>query len=127
MAREVVKMRREVAALLLEISRNIHPNEMIVLLHGRREKTSYFVEEISFPPQSIYGESFSSFNPYQLPIDHSFLGVAHSHPSGAPHPSVEDLNNMMGELMVIVTAPYRDERDIHVLDGEGRRLTLMIV
>ncbi len=120
-------MRREVAALLLEISRNIHPREMIVLLHGRRDKTGYLVEEVSFPPQSTYGESFSSFNPYLLPIDESFLGVAHSHPSGAPHPSVEDLNNMMGELMVIVTSPYRNESDIHVLDGEGRRMKLMIV
>ncbi|MCS6784706.1 MAG: Mov34/MPN/PAD-1 family protein [Candidatus Caldarchaeum sp.] len=122
-----VSMSREVAGLLLEVARSVDPDEMIVLLHGKVNKDYAVVEEVSFPPQSIYGDSFSSFNPYSLPIDHSILGIAHSHPSGIGRPSAEDLDNFMGVMMVIVTAPYRDEKDIHVLDAEGRKIRLEIV
>lgn len=117
---------KDVAGLLLEVAKNIHPNEMIVLLHGRVNGDTAVVEEISFPPQSIYGEDFSSFNPYLLPIDHSILGIAHSHPSGVGRPSFEDLDNFMGKIMVIVTAPYEDEQDIHVIDSEGRPIAFIV-
>lgn len=120
-------MKKEVAGLLLEVARNIHPNEMIVLLHGTIYKDSISVEEVSFPPESTYGDDFSSFNPYLLPIDHSIIGIAHSHPSGVGLPSEEDLNHFMGRLMVILTAPYRDESDIHVFDAEGRKIFLEIL
>lgn len=121
-----VIIKRDVAGLLLEIARNVYPNEVIVLLHGYVNRGCAVVEEVSFPPQSVYGDSFSSFNPYLLPIDHSILGIAHSHPSGLGEPSDEDLNNFMGILMVILTAPYRDERDIHVMDSNGRKIELEI-
>ncbi|MEM0440868.1 MAG: Mov34/MPN/PAD-1 family protein [Candidatus Caldarchaeum sp.] len=117
---------KEIAGLLLEVARNVHPNEMIVLLHGRVNGDTAVVEELSFPPQSVYGENFSSFNPYLLPIDHSILGIAHSHPSGVAKPSLEDLDNFMGKIMVIVTPPYRDETDIHVIDSQGRAIACSV-
>lgn len=127
MAVKKVRMPREVAGLLLEMARNVHPNEVIALIHGKVLKDEAIVEEVSLPPQSVYGEDFSSFNPYALPIDHSILGIAHSHPSGIGRPSLEDLHNFMGVCMVIVTAPYRDESDIHVVNADGKKLFLEIV
>lgn len=122
-----VLLPRQEMELLLHMAREIHPREVIALLHGESRKDTVQVREIYLAPQSIYGESFSSFNPYQLPIDLSFLGVAHSHPSGVGSPSVEDLNHSMGRIMMILAAPYRDERDIYVYTSDGEPLQLEIV
>ncbi len=121
-----VVLPRDVAGLLLSMARELHPREMIATLHGRVRKGEARVREVYLAPQSIYGEGFSAFNFHQMPIDLSFLGIAHSHPSGVGMPSYEDLNNMMGRVMIIVTAPYADERDIHAFDAEGRRLEVVI-
>jgi len=121
-----VRLTADVAGLILAMSREIHPKEMIATLHGDHAKDEIVVRSVSMAPQSVYGEGFASFNPYQMPIDHSFLGVVHSHPSGVGRPSVEDMNQMRGRLMVIVTAPYRDGRDIHVFDGKGSKLDFII-
>ncbi len=119
-------MNKDCAGLLLYISREVHPSEVVVLLHGTIDGDVIHVKEVSLPPQSIYGEGFSSFNPYALPIDFSIVGIAHSHPSGVEHPSIEDLNNFLGRIMVIVTAPYEDVEDIHVYDSKGRKLRFEI-
>ncbi|MCS7129329.1 MAG: Mov34/MPN/PAD-1 family protein [Candidatus Caldarchaeum sp.] len=123
---EFVVFERKCVELLLAMAREVHPNEVIVLLHGKVEKNMARVDELSLPPQSVFGEDFASFNPYALPIDYSILGVAHSHPSGVGEPSTEDLNNFMGRIMVIVTPPYEDERDVHVFDGSGKRVRRLV-
>ncbi len=119
-------MNKDCAGLLLSMSREVHPNEVIVLLHGTVEGDVIHVNEVSLPPQSIFGEGFSSFNPYALPIDFSIVGVAHSHPSGIGSPSLEDLNNFIGLIIVIVTAPYEGIEDIHIYDSNGKRLRFEI-
>ncbi|MEM1945827.1 MAG: Mov34/MPN/PAD-1 family protein [Candidatus Caldarchaeum sp.] len=122
-----VVIERGCAGLLLSMAREVHPNEVIALLHGSVEKGVVRIREVSLPPQSVYGEGFSSFNPYALPIDLSYVGIAHSHPSGYGEPSLEDLQNFTGRIMVILTAPYEDVTDIHVFDAEGRRLDFELV
>ncbi|MEM1943351.1 MAG: Mov34/MPN/PAD-1 family protein [Candidatus Caldarchaeum sp.] len=119
---EKVVIRRDCFELVLAMAREVHPNEVIALLHGKHVKNVVVVEEVSLPPQSVYGEDFSSFNPYAMPIDLSILGIAHSHPSGVGRPSVEDLNNFIGRIMVIVTPPYMDESDFHVFDAAGKSI-----
>ncbi len=121
-----VLMGRNEMELLLLMAREVHPREVIALLHGEVGRDVIKVSEISLAPQSIYGDSFSAFNPYQLPIDLTLLGVAHSHPSGAGQPSLEDLNHSIGRIMVILAAPYRDERDIYVYTSDGEPLQLEI-
>ncbi|MEM4280764.1 MAG: Mov34/MPN/PAD-1 family protein [Candidatus Caldarchaeum sp.] len=122
-----VVIEKQCAGLLLAMAREVHPNEVIALLHGSVEKKVIRVREVYLPPQSTYGEGFSSFNPYALPIDLSYVGIAHSHPSGVGEPSIEDLHNFTGKIMLILTAPYKDSRDIHVFDAEGRRIAYEIV
>jgi proteasome lid subunit RPN8/RPN11 len=120
-------IRREDAELLLAMAREVHPNEVIALLHGERKGNSITINEISLPPMSTYGEGYSSFNPYALPIDLTIVGIAHSHPSGVGRPSLEDLNNFIGYIMVILTYPYSRYADIHVFDGESKRVMLEVV
>ena len=122
-----VQISRDVIGLLLAMSRELYPREMIATLHGRYKRGVATIKEVYLAPSSIYGEGFSSFNPYAMPIDSSFIGVAHSHPSGYGTPSLEDLNHMLGRVMIIVTAPYRDERDIHVFDARGHRIEMEIL
>ena len=122
-----VRISREAAGLLLAVSRELYPREMIATLHGSYRKGVVTIKEIYIIPDSVYGEGFASFNPYTMPLDMSFMGVAHSHPSGVGLPSHEDLTHMMGRVMVILTAPYRDERDIHVFDAKGSRLEIEVI
>ena len=61
-----------------------------------------------------------------LPIDFSVVGTAHSHPSGILRPSVEDLNNFYGRIMVIAAFPYETEQDIIAFDGKGNQIRFRI-
>ena len=122
-----VQLPRREMELLLLMARELHPREVIALLHGGKSGDGLRISEILLAPQSVYGEGFASFNPYQLPIDLTFLGTAHSHPSGVGEPSVEDLNHAMGRIMLIVAAPYRDENDIYAYTADGEPVELEIV
>ena len=63
----------------------------------------------------------SSRNATRL-IDFSVMGTAHSHPSGMLRPSVEDLNNFYGRIMVVAVPPYETEQDIAAFDGKGDQI-----
>ncbi|TLY01931.1 MAG: peptidase, partial [Thaumarchaeota archaeon] len=67
-------------------------------------------------------EGFSSFSWFMLPVDSSFLGVAHSHPSGNATPSEQDLLHLAGRIMVILGYPYGDSSSLRVYDSRGREL-----
>ncbi|MEM3708187.1 MAG: Mov34/MPN/PAD-1 family protein [Nitrososphaerales archaeon] len=104
---------------LLSYAKAFYPNEGILLLRGKMSKDEILVKEIVIPPLAIHGMGFSSFPFHTLPIDLSIVGVAHSHPSGVLKPSLEDLNNFYGRIMVIIAYPYKSENDIAVFDREG--------
>ncbi|MEM1993910.1 MAG: hypothetical protein QXW32_00300 [Nitrososphaerales archaeon] len=116
---KMVYLLEDVIKGMLDYFKALHPMEGILLLRGRVKKDAIYVEQLILPPNSIQGEGFSSFSPYALPLDLSIVGLAHSHPNGVLKPSIEDLNNFYGRLMVIATYPYRSEEDIGVFDREG--------
>ncbi|RLF08583.1 MAG: peptidase [Thermoprotei archaeon] len=116
-------MKREVVEAVLEASRNLHPRETLLLLRGRRGSDgSIVVEEVLVPPLATFGLGFASFNPFALPLDPSIVGSAHSHPSGDPSPSVQDLNLGRGPLLMIAASPYRGLMDIHIYTPSGEEL-----
>lgn len=112
---------------LLAYAKSCHPKEGILLLRGRRKRDRLVVEELVIPPLPTHGEGFSSFPTHMLPLDLSILGIAHSHPSGNPTPSTQDLLNFYGLVMAIITYPYRRVEDIHLYDREGNRLPLHLL
>jgi len=71
------------------------------------------------PPLAVHGRGFSNFPLYMLPIDLSIVGTAHSHPAGGLRPSVTDLNNFYGRIMIITSYPYQSKQNIAVFDREG--------
>ncbi len=113
---------RQVVDSLLTYSRLQHPREGILLLRGKRRKDTVEVESVVIPPNAIHGDGFSSFSWTMLPIDLSYVGVAHSHPSGYAVPSQQDLLHATGRIMIIVGYPYADEKSLRVYDLDGREL-----
>ncbi len=99
-----------------------YPDEGILLLRGKSKKGVVEVTGVMVPPASVHAQGFSSFNWWMLPIDLSYLGVAHSHPSGNANPSQQDLLHSTGKLMVIMGYPYANESCLGVFDHNGIRL-----
>ena len=124
---KIVKINRSVVDSLLSSSSYSHPKEVILLLKGKKSKDFIVIDEVAIPPLFIRGISFSSFPLHMLPIDFSVVGTAHSHPSGVLAPSMADLNNFYGRIMVILAFPYRSSQNVAVFDRDGNSVQLEIL
>lgn len=111
---------------LLEIAKNTHPREMLMLLRGKKKKDSILIEEVLFAPLSQHDTSSAYFRFDLLPIDFSIIGLAHSHPSGHPRPSLEDLHHFIGSIMLILTPPYQSIKDIHAFNPKGEKVEVYV-
>lgn len=102
-----------------------HPNEGILILRGKSKKGIIYIDGLVIPPFSHHGPTFAGFPHSFLPFDPSYVGTAHSHPSGAAKPSVTDLHNFFGFVSLIVQSPYEDD-DIFAYDRDGNILEITI-
>ena len=107
---------------ILSHALDTYPREAILLLRGKKERDEILIDGIVVPPLATHGLGFSTFPGYMLPMDLRVMGVSHSHPSGNPEPSVQDLNHIYGRIMVIAAYPFQSYGDIAVFDKDGRRL-----
>jgi len=112
---------------ILSYAQMFHPRESILILKGKVSKHKLVVTDVQIPPLSTHGSNFSAFPLSRLPIDFSVIGVAHSHPSGALRPSITDLNKFYGRIMLITAYPYASEKDIVLLDREGKALKFTVI
>lgn len=119
---ERVVIAKQVVDSLLTYSQLAYPKEGILLLRGKYRKGVAEITSVMIPPAATHGEGFSSFSWSMIPIDFSFVGVAHSHPSGNISPSHEDLLHATGRVVVIVGYPYVDFRFLGVYDTDGRKI-----
>jgi len=94
---------------MIDMARDVHPREVILLLRGKRRDDEITITEYLFPPLGSGGRGFAFFPAHMLPIDFSIIGTAHSHPSGNLRPSVGDLHNFYGRVMVILGPPFTRE------------------
>ena len=100
-----------------------HPHEMVLILKGKSKKGDILINGLVIPPFSETGPTFAGFPSSFLPLDLSYIGMAHSHPAGSAEPSLEDLNNFFGLVSVIIKAPY-DEKDIFAWDRSGNSIQI---
>jgi proteasome lid subunit RPN8/RPN11 len=107
---------------LLSYSKMAYPNEGILLVRGKTKKEVAEVTGVMIPPGATHAKSFSGFNWFMIPLDSSYLGVAHSHPSGYVLPSHEDLLHFTGRFMIIMGYPFRDSGCVGVFDKEGKKI-----
>jgi len=124
---KVTYLKQSVIENLLSYACDLHPKESILLLRGKVSKDEVFINDTVIPPFATHGKSFSTFPLHMLPIDFSIIGVAHSHPSGVLAPSMNDLNQFYGRIMVIVAFPYHSERNIAVFNREGKALRFKVI
>ena len=111
---------------ILSFCKMNHPNEGILILRGKSKRGDVFIDELVVPPFSETGADFAGFPHNPLPLDLSYVGIVHSHPTGSAKPSLTDLDNFFGLVSMIVKSPYEDE-DIFAWDSDGRELPLVIV
>jgi proteasome lid subunit RPN8/RPN11 len=123
----IVIIEQSVIDSLLSHALMLYPRESILLLRGKAEKHKITVNDVQIPPLATHGNTFSTFPTYMLPIDFSVMGIAHSHPSGALHPSFTDLNKFYGRIMLITAYPYQSENDIAIFDREGKKIKFKIL
>jgi proteasome lid subunit RPN8/RPN11 len=123
--RQVI-INRQAADGIITYSKTCHPNEGILILRGKSNKDEIVIEGLILPPFSLQGPYYSGFPTYELPFDLSYVGTAHSHPSGSNKPSLEDLNNYYGSVSIIISYPYADNT-IAAFDRQGNYMPLEIV
>ncbi len=123
--RRTVTITEQIRDGILTYCKMNHPNEGILILRGKYKKGLIFVDGLVIPPFSHTGPTFAGF-PYSfLPLDASYVGTVHSHPSGAAKPSVTDLHNFFGFVSIIVQSPY-DDNDLFAYDRDGNILEITI-
>lgn len=120
-----VTLTKETQEGILSYCKMNHPDEMVLILKGKSKKGNVLVEGLVIPPFSETGPTFAGFPSSFLPLDLSYIGMAHSHPEGTEEPSLEDLNNFFGLVSIIVKAPYNEE-DIFAWDSSGNPIPLSI-
>lgn len=120
-----VKIKEELLNALLENAKLVHPKEILFMLRGEKEKDSILISDLIIPPLATYGHGFAAFSLSTLPIDFSIIGTAHSHPSGNLMPSIGDLNQAIGKIIMIVGFPYT-KQNVKVYDRKGEEIELEI-
>jgi proteasome lid subunit RPN8/RPN11 len=126
MKRQVI-LSRTVADGIISYSRGLHPNEAILILQGKANKQEIVVNNLVIPPFASSGPYYSGFSDFFLPFDNSYIGTAHSHPSGSNRPSLEDLNRgFYGAVSVIIAYPYEDET-MAAYDRDAQKLEIKIL
>jgi len=123
----IVRFAKSTADSILTAGLSAYPNEAILLLRGKIRKDEILISDVLIPPLATHGRGFSTFPRFMLPMDLSVMGVSHSHPSGALHPSIQDLNHFYGRIMVITAYPFQSYNDIGVFNNHGDRLQHEVV
>ena len=103
-----------------------HPNEGVLILRGKSKNGNIKIDGLVIPPFSETGPTFAGFPHNFLPLDTSYIGIVHSHPSGSAEPSVTDLHNFFGLISLIVKSPYEDD-DIFAWDSKGDSVKITVI
>jgi len=115
---------RDTLILLLEMGKSSFPNEYMVLLGA----TDGIIDEIYPIAGSRGGKDASYILMDMIPLGMSFVGTAHSHPSGIIAPSDADYSSFaeMGQVHIIVGQPF-DENAWRAFSREGEPIQLEII
>ena len=119
----IVTLTRKARDGILTYCRMKHPNEGILVLRGKAKGGDVHIDGLVVPPFSEAGPAFAWFPHTFLPLDMSYVGVVHSHPSGSARPSLADLHNFFGVISLIVKSPYGND-DIYAWNSRGDRIRL---
>jgi proteasome lid subunit RPN8/RPN11 len=120
-----ISLTKDVLDSILSYCQMKHPNEAILILKGKSKNGNIKIDGLVIPPFSFTGPTFAGFPHSFLPLDMSYIGIIHSHPTGSAEPSVTDLHNFFGLVSLIVKSPYCDD-SIFAWDSNGDSIPLSI-
>ncbi|MEM1660024.1 MAG: Mov34/MPN/PAD-1 family protein [Candidatus Bathyarchaeia archaeon] len=123
----VVIIERKMLEAVLHNAKRLYPRELVLLLRGKKQHNKVMIKEAIIPPLATYGEGFASIPLSILPMDFSIVGTLHSHPSGSLNPSLEDLNNFWGSILIICGFPFTDETCVAAYNHNGERLSIKLI
>lgn len=86
-----VLLKKDVLDSILTYCQMKHPNECILILKGKSKNGQIKIDGLVIPPFNETGPTFAGFPHSFLPLDMSYIGIIHSHPSGSAEPSVSTL------------------------------------
>jgi proteasome lid subunit RPN8/RPN11 len=115
----------EVFKSLQHLAEINHPNEIIVLLRGKKLGEDFHITDFLIPPFGVYGRGFASFPSHMLPIDFTIVGTAHSHPNGLLKPSIGDFHNFYGSIMMIFGPPYH-HTNVAAYNKQGKNIPVKL-
>jgi len=117
-------IKRETIEMILEASRDIHPNEFGAILRAEEG----VITEIMLLPGTLSGSRSAIFQLHMLPIDFTVVGTVHSHPSGSIGPSEADiaLFQKFGYIHIITGVPF-DKDSWRAFDLYGEPLDLEVI
>lgn len=122
----LVSLTKDTRDGILSFCKMNHPNEGVLILRGKSKNGNIKIDGLVIPPFSETGPTFAGFPHNFLPLDTSYIGIVHSHPSGSAEPSVTDLHNFFGLISLIVKSPYEDD-DIFAWDSKGDSVKITVI
>ena len=122
----MVSLTKDTRDGILSFCKMKHPNEGILILRGKSKNGNIMIDGLVIPPFSETGPTFAGFPHNFLPLDMSYVGIVHSHPTGSAEPSVTDLHNFFGLISLIVKSPYEDD-DIFAWTSKGESVKISII
>ena len=123
-AKKTIAITSKVLNMIFAASRDTHPLEFGCVLRA----DDGVITEVILVPGLISSERYAIFKRYNLPVDFSVVGSAHSHPTPNATPSDADLNLFQntGSVHIIVGYPY-NVNSWKAYDREGTQITLKVI
>ncbi|MEJ2249146.1 MAG: hypothetical protein P8Y70_13610 [Candidatus Lokiarchaeota archaeon] len=120
----LVRIKRDLLEGFFTLSREHHPKEFLGVL---KMEQNIFTEFI-LPPGAATSRTSGVFFPNRLPLNRYYQGTIHSHPSGNPHPSLQDLNSIFKSknYNFIVGFPYTFN-NIKCFDKDGTEIKFKVI
>jgi proteasome lid subunit RPN8/RPN11 len=122
----MIKLYKSVLEGIQALAEDNHPNEVVVLLRGKRELQDIIITEYLIPPFGFGSRKSASFPAYLLPMDFTLIGTSHSHPSGNVKPSTGDSHNFFGRIMMILGPPY-NQQNLAIYNKQGESMSFEIL
>lgn len=121
---KIVEIKKDLLDGFLALCREHHPKEFLGIL---KMEDQIFTEYI-LPPGAVTSRHSSVFYPIRVPLNQSYQGTIHSHPSGNLRPSLQDLNNVFKRngFNFIVGFPY-GLNNIKCYDKNGTELHFKVI
>lgn len=119
-----VLIKAELLEGILTLCREHHPREILGILKMEKEIFNEFI----LPPGTLTSKISGIFSSSRLPLDHFYQASVHSHPSGNPHPSLQDLRGIFKgfKCHFIIGFPY-GIKNVRCYDKNGKNLNFKVV